>query len=73
MRWLVIVFEKPDGGFRKVVTAMKEYSSHELKIDIKKNNNDSFAIILSKFNLMLIYDVFVVLFAICTIVYYLKK
>ena len=49
----LFVFEKPDGGFRKVVTAIKKYSSHELKIDIKKNNNNSFGIILSKFNLML--------------------
>jgi len=65
----LIVFEKPDGGFRKVVTAIKIYASPELKIDIEKNKNDSFGMITNRYFALLI-DVFVIAFTIGTILYY---
>ena len=66
----LIVYEKPDGGFTKVVNNIKRYASNEIKIEIEKNKN-SLEIIQSKVNAKRMINVSVVLFALSTIIYYL--
>jgi hypothetical protein len=63
----LIVFEKPEGGFRKIISVVKSFENKEIKIDVDKDSVTRIAI--NRYFRFLI-DLFVIFFTIGTICYY---
>lgn len=66
----VIFFEKPEGGFIKVVSTLKSYENLKLKIDVEKNKKDKSTRLQINRKLKFLIDFLVVVFTIGTIFYY---
>jgi hypothetical protein len=67
----LMVFEKPEEGFRKIVSAIKSLEKIDIKIGVEKDKEDSLTLLTINRNFRFLIDLFVIVFAVGTIFYYL--